>query len=119
MLILCLISFALSKLLWSCRSKKPKPAKPAPKPAFKPKLSLFDEEDDPDKELFQPAVKSSKCDFRSVFTPKVYVLTSVRIVDMFRVRLLAEVLDVVIWESLFLPPNQSGHKVQGKRENQT
>ncbi|KAK3537754.1 hypothetical protein QTP70_017864 [Hemibagrus guttatus] len=45
--------------LGSVRSKKPKPAKPAPKPAAKPKLSLFDEEDDPDKELFQPAVKSS------------------------------------------------------------
>ncbi|XP_060735915.1 HCLS1-binding protein 3 [Tachysurus vachellii] len=44
--------------LGSVRSKKPKPAKPAPKPAAKPKLSLFDEEDDPDKELFQPAVKS-------------------------------------------------------------
>ncbi|MCJ8736661.1 hypothetical protein PDJAM_G00015070 [Pangasius djambal] len=45
--------------LGSVRSKKPKPAKQAPKPAAKPKLSLFDEEDDPDKELFQPAVKSS------------------------------------------------------------
>ncbi|KAF5909565.1 HCLS1-binding protein 3, partial [Clarias magur] len=49
--------------LGSIRSKKPKPAKPAPKPAAKPaakpKLSLFDEEDDPDMELFQPSVKSS------------------------------------------------------------
>ncbi|KAF7704629.1 HCLS1-binding protein 3 [Silurus meridionalis] len=45
--------------LGSVRSKKPKPAKPLPKPAAKPKLLLFDEEDDPDKELFQPAVKSS------------------------------------------------------------
>ncbi|KAM9466049.1 HCLS1-binding protein 3 isoform 1-T1 [Clarias gariepinus] len=45
--------------LGSVRSKKPKPAKPAPKPAAKPKLSLFDEEEDPDMELFQPSVKSS------------------------------------------------------------
>lgn len=55
------------KLLCACRSKKPKPkpkpGKPAPKPAAKPKLSLFEEEDDPDKELFQPALKSSECDF--------------------------------------------------------
>ncbi|KAI4874236.1 hypothetical protein NFI96_020691 [Prochilodus magdalenae] len=45
--------------LGGVRSKKPKPVKPAPKPAPKPKLSLFDEEDDPDEELFQPAVKDS------------------------------------------------------------
>lgn len=39
------------------RSKKTKTVKPVAKPAAKPKLSLFDEEDDPDRELFQPAVK--------------------------------------------------------------
>ncbi|XP_036449224.1 LOW QUALITY PROTEIN: HCLS1-binding protein 3 [Colossoma macropomum] len=45
--------------LGGVRSKKPKPVQPVPKPAPTPKLSLFDEEDDPDKELFQPAVKDS------------------------------------------------------------
>lgn len=56
-------STLFTKLLCAYRSKKPKPkpAKPAPKPAAKPKLSLFEEEDDPDKELFQPALKSSEC----------------------------------------------------------
>ncbi|TSM77379.1 HCLS1-binding protein 3 [Bagarius yarrelli] len=42
--------------LGSVRSKKPKPI---PKPAAKPKLSLFDEEEDPDKELFQSDMKSN------------------------------------------------------------
>lgn len=61
---LIFFTFTLS-VKWLCayRSKKPKPVKPAPKPAAKPKLCLFDEEDDPDKELFQPAVKSSEWGF--------------------------------------------------------
>lgn len=46
--------------LGGVRSKKPKPVQSVPKHAPKPKLSLFDDEDDSDKELFQPVVKDGK-----------------------------------------------------------
>ncbi|XP_030634573.1 HCLS1-binding protein 3 [Chanos chanos] len=42
----------------SKKPKKPKPVQPSAKPAPKPTLSLFDEEDNADDELFQPAAKA-------------------------------------------------------------